>query len=476
MKIVVITSIGKSESGLFYDLFPSRWSAASEFHSNTYYPFDLAYLSSLLKRDTQHDIKMIDGNYQNFTIKKYADVLVDEAPDVIVMEADSLPYTEDMTMLRQVKARIPCKIIMCGAQPTAAPEQALADGADYVAIGEFQYPIVEFINRGFDATDVAGIWPNARAPLFDVNDLPLPEDDDISRRDYCRMYACEYREIEVFPTRGCPVNCNYCVVRNIYHGEGNFRTRKVSDVIDELHMLKRKYPELEGVFFNEESHTASPKYIHELCDALIASGLSEQLKFNCMCNYFTLTHELLEKMKAAGYYKVRFGLETLDLDNAHQIFSGRWKQDEQKLMAVFKSCKALGIKVYATLSVGTFGSSAEKDRATLKSIKVLHESDMLQEFQVSVNTPMPGTPFYDMVNKDGYIVEKDIGKLNGICSSVISFPNYTKAEIDEVFSEFMVLRDDINQQNKAKGIRYSMYDAEWVKKVLHMTELSHAYE
>lgn len=474
MKIIVATPIGKSRDGLFYDLFPSRWSAASEFHSNTYYPFDLAYLSSMLKRDTQQQIKMIDGNYQNYTIAKYTEVLIAEQPDVIIMEADSLTYTEDMLMLQQVKAQHPCKIIMCGPYPTAVPMKAIADGADFVAIGEFQEAIVELINSDFNP-ETMGIWPNGRHELMEVNDMPLPEDDDISRRDYCRMYACEFREIEVFPTRGCPVNCNYCVVRNVYHGKGNFRTREVSSVIAEIRGLKDKYPELEGIFFNEESHTANKRYVIELCDALIEAGLSRELVFNCMCNYYSLDAELIKRMREANYYKVRFGIETLDLENKEQIFKGRWKQDTQRLMDVLNACKEHGMRVYVTLSVGTVGSTAEKDRATLKSVRLLFESGLLHEFQVSINTPMPGTPFYEIAKEKGYLVTEDISAQNGIAGSVVSFPDYSKAQIDEVFGEFVLLRDEIVNANMKSGLKYSMYDRDWVAKVLEMTQLSKAY-
>src|ERR1041384_3272143 len=130
MKIVVATAVGKSKSGKIFCIFPSRWSWLNKYHTDTYYPFDLGYLSSMLKRDTKHAIKMVDGNYNNYTIGVYAKHLIAEKPDVIVMEADSLTYSEDMELLRQVKAATGCKVIMVGAHPTAAPEQALADGAD----------------------------------------------------------------------------------------------------------------------------------------------------------------------------------------------------------------------------------------------------------------------------------------------------------------------------------------------------------
>ena len=475
MKIVVATAVGKSRQGLYYDLFPTRWSAAGPVHSNTYYPFSLAYLSSLLKRDTRdHEIRMLDGNYRGYPISRYAEALLAERPDLIVLEADGLTYAEDMELLRRVKEAHPVRLVLCGPYPTAEPERALRDGADFVALGEFETSIVDLVRRGFDPA-TPGIHPNARRPLLDVNELPWPEDEDVSRRDYCRMYACEYRQVEVFATRGCPVNCNYCVVRNVYHGRGNFRTRDVGNVVDEIRYLRHRYPEIDGIFFNDESHTASKRHALELCEALASSGLSRELAFDCMCNYATLDRELLQALRRAGYYKVRFGIETLDVEASRQIFNSPWKQDGEKLREVLLLCREIGLKVYVTLSVGSSGATAQSDRATLRAIQLLYEQGLLQEFQVSINTPMPGTPFYDLVRREGFLVDEDPARQNGIASCVVSFPGYPRQAIEEVFREFQGYREAIWKRNQERGIRYSQYDAQWVAKVLEMTRTSAAW-
>ena len=468
MKIVVATSIGKNREGLRYTLFPSRWSMASQFHADAYYPYDLAYLSSILKQETPHQVKMIDGNFLGYTINKYRDVLIEQKPDLIIMEADSLTYLEDMEMLRMVKETIPVQLLLCGPYPTYAPEKTLQDGADWVALGEFQWAVANLIKNGMDA-GTPDIFPNGRAELFDIDQLPLPENHDISRREYSRIYACEYRELEVFPTRGCPVNCNYCVARNVYYDSPKFRVRNVNAVIEEIWYLKNRYPELEGIFFNEESHTSNHAYTLELCEALQKNG-PPNFHYECMTNYSALDRQLLEAMKAAGYYKVRIGIETMDADNHDKIFAGKWKKDTNRMMQVLTDCRDLGIKVYGTFTVGTYGASAISDLQTLENVKKLYHENLLQDFQVSINTPMPGTPFYDIVKENGWLVTDDISKQNGMAGSVVSFPDYSKEQIEEVFCRFTEFRHNSFLQNREKGINYSMYDQQWVSRVLQVTQ------
>lgn len=468
MKIVIVTAIGKNREGLRYTLFPSRWSLASRFHSDAYYPYDLAYLSSMLKQETSHWVKMIDGNFLGYTISKYRQVLIDEKPDLIIMEADSLTYMEDMDLLRQVKTEIPVRLLLCGPYPTAAPEQVIHDGADWVALGEFQRAVVDLVNSGFNPA-TRGIYPNERAELFDIDQLPLPEDDDICRRHYSRIYACEYRELEVFATRGCPVHCNYCVARTIYYASPRFRVRRPVSVVNEIWALKRRYHDLEGIFFNEESHTSNRSYTLELCQELQQNG-PPGFHYECMTNYSALDRELLEAMKAAGYYKVRIGIETMDADNHDKIFAGKWKKDTIRMIQVLKDCQELGIKVYGTFTVGTHGASAASDLCTLENVKHLYAANLLQDFQVSINTPMPGTPFYDTVRANGWLVTEDLSKYNGLAGSIVSFPGYTKQEIDNVFGQFTVFRQDSFQQNRNRDVNYSMYDEQWVARVLEVTQ------
>lgn len=474
MKIVITTAIGKSKSGEYYCLFPSRWSTRNRFHCTTYYPYELAYLSSLLKNHTKHDIKMIDGNYFGYTINKYAEILIDEKPGIIVLETDSLTYLEDIEMLQIVKNNIPVKIILCGPHPSTYPRKTLKDSADYVAIGEFETSILELIKSNFDP-DTKGIYPNPRRDLLNLDLLPLPENYDIKRRDYCRIYGCEYREVEVFATRGCPFNCNFCAARNVYYAKPNFRIRNIKNVVDEIIYLQSNITELEGIFFNEESHTINRKYTKMICNALIEAGLNN-LKYECMTNYSTLDRELLEKMKEAGYYKIRVGIETLDIENSEQMFKdSKAKKDKKKLFEILQLCYEIGLKVYVTLSVGTYGSTFESDSNTLNSIKILHESGLIQEFQVSINTPLPGTPFYNSAKEMGLIVTDDLNQYNGIRSCVISYPHYPKKEIEDNFKLFLDYGSKVINENRTAGINYSMYDTDWVKKVLSVTPISEKY-
>ena len=86
---------------------------------------------------------------------------------------------------------------------------------------------------------------------------------------------------------------------------------------------------MEGVFFDEETHNIHKSFNIELAQEIQKAGLGN-LKYEAMCEYVSLDEEALTKMKSAGYYKIRFGIETGSDHVAKQMTLGK-KHDLKKL-------------------------------------------------------------------------------------------------------------------------------------------------
>ncbi len=434
MKIVLANSVGMGEHGERYVHFPSRWTAVESpswyDHSKgwmTFYPFMLAYCSALLKRDTPHTVKFMDGNLNNWNHAAYLQKIAAEKPDWLVMETSTLAFAMDMKLVNAVKAATGCKVILAGQHPSAFPAETLKAGADHVCIGEYEMTVKELLN-GAPVTDIAGLHPNPRRPLTDPNLLPWPEDGDVRRMDYKEPVVNEYRELEMFASRGCPLACNFCVVANVYYGgAGSWRPRDVDDVTNEIAAMKKKYPEMEGVFFDDEAHNGRKEFVIDLCKSIIAKGL-HTLKYNAMCGYWNLDREMLEWMKKAGYYKLRVGIETADKDVARAM---QKSQSVKKLYAALEAANETGIRVYGTFTYGALASSPERDRATTALIQDLLEKKLLYDMQISICTPQPGTPFYASCASEGAITTFDWEKYDGGRNVIQSYKHYSAEQIKE---------------------------------------------
>ena len=96
MKIVIANSVGIDSNGYHMVHVPSRWSlGVKNFTNCSYYPWELAYTSSLLKRDTNYDVKFLDGVLNAWDFHAYLERLRLERPDWLVMESSTRTIDED---------------------------------------------------------------------------------------------------------------------------------------------------------------------------------------------------------------------------------------------------------------------------------------------------------------------------------------------------------------------------------------------
>lgn len=432
LKIVIANSVGKDEQGNHFIHFPSRWTALIKGYKNfTFYPYELAYLSSFLKKKSKHKVKMFDGNLLQLNYMEYFNLMKDEKPDYLIMETSTAVYKEDLKLAKMMKKNFGTKIIFTGQHPTAMPEAVLADGADLVCIGEFEETLLEYFTNDGNPK-IPGVFPHGYRRPLDINKLPFPEDNDIKRNQYYGIGGCDYKEIEFFATRGCPMHCNFCVCGNLYYqpGAANYRKRKIASIIEEITYLKNKYPEMEGIFYDEEYHNVDKEFIMGLCEAKIESGLNK-LKYNAMCGYWTMDEEMLYKMKEAGYYKLRIGIETVDQEALKGI---RKNIDVSRLKNILQLAKKIKIKMYGTFTFGGLGSTDKGDKKTLGFIKECLKEKWLDEYQISICTPQPGTPFFNYLKKEKLLNSEDFSKFDGNCA-VYGYPDYSSDQIETNFKE-----------------------------------------
>ena len=433
-KVVLANSVGVDSSGRYIIHSPSRWTTSVAQNPFTWYPWELAYLSSLLKRDTDCDVLMVDGCLEQLNVESYAARIIPENPDFLVMESSTRTIRDDMAMAVKVKEATGAKLIFCGPHPSVFPEDTLKT-ADYVCQGEYELTVMDIVT-GKPEASILGLYPNERRKIIeDINSLPWPEDDDISRIAYGTpgVPGTNYLEVQMYASRGCPFQCNFCVCGNLYYDRPNWRPREIEDVMAEISYLKKKYPEMTGVFFDEESHNQDPKHFDRFLDAIIAHGHND-LHYVAMGSYSTLNPDLIRKMKRAGYYQMRVGIETASEKVADGI-GLRGKFDLEKLKNTLRIARDEGIETYGTFIFGARGSSVPEDQKTIDLMQEIVKEKLLTELQVSIATPQPGTPFYIWADENDYLVTKNWEDYDGGCGAVVSYPDYRKDQIDMMFQK-----------------------------------------
>ncbi|MBP7653170.1 radical SAM protein [Candidatus Dependentiae bacterium] len=440
MNIVIANSVGIDKNGYYIVHSPSRWSlGVKNFTDCIYYPWELAYTTSLLKHNfPNHNIAMVDGILNRQDSANYFKTISALKPDILIMEPSARTYAEDSILCKKIKNVFNSKIIFCGGLAAGAPE-ILKQTADYVCPGEYENSVLNLISSNFNIEHIKGVYPNGHNDLLDIDALPFPEDEDISRIKYFEP-NCEYKEIQFYTSRGCPMKCSFCVCGNLYYNKPNWRCRKSESIISEIKYLGNKYSEMEGLFFDEEVHNVRPAAVINLCKSIILEKLNN-LKIDAMCEYYPLNEEVMDYMKEAGYYKLRIGIETASPIIAEKM-NLKNKFNIPKLYEVLDYSKKIGLKMYGTFTIGGLGSTKDEDNKTVKLIYDLISNNLLNDIQVSINTPQPGTPFFKEVKEKKYLITEDWLSFDGGKGSVVSYPDYSKTEIDATFKSALDKYDE----------------------------------
>jgi anaerobic magnesium-protoporphyrin IX monomethyl ester cyclase len=395
MKIVIANTVGKLSNGKIVVPFPSRWDWAGDFDPGfRYYPYELAYLSALLKRELPDaSVQMIDFNIYKYDRQQCADVLEAMSPDVFITECSALTAGEMIWVSHQTPIG---KTFILG--PNS---------------GEYEWDICKKLVPGFSANNIGELdW------------LPWPEDENISRAWYSECSNPVPGMIQVFPTRGCPLACSFCAVPLYYGGHGNshhsHRTRNIDNVCDEIEYLAGKYsPSFSGCFFNEETHNGNMPWLRSFANRLIDRGLGKYA-YDAMCGYWGFEKEDIALLSKAGYKQLRVGIESLSPEVGRAVHKTVFRD---KLVRFMEWCREHGIRVYGTTQVGAPGSTWDADLATLNQLWEWHHQGLIGLWQKSISTPQPGTPFFHEAKEKGWLLTEDFSRYKG-AEPVVSFPDY----------------------------------------------------
>lgn len=439
MKIVVANALGRLPTGESLVLFPSRWDAAIPGSKDfAYYPYELAYLSTFLKTECpQHDIQMVDGNMPipsqvgfGWDAMQYASYLVTLEPDWVITEASALSYKSMRAVMNEVKEQLPnCKFVLVGPFATYDQVLALRHGWDFAITGEYEYKVASLF------TDMTHVRMDQ---YVDIDRLPWPEDEDISRLRYWERsnpLGNGPGMIQVFPTRGCPLSCTFCAVPLYYGGHGNtgrsHRCRTPSKVCAEISYLLTKYAdEMHGCFFNEETHNANKDWFVMFCTELIKRDLNH-LTYDAMCGYWNFDEETIKLAAMAGYKQLRVGVENLSEKSGRTI---KKNVNAMRLMLFMERCMDNGIQAYGTFQVGAQGSDEDSDRHMVTLIKTWADNGLMPRWQCSISTPQPGTPFYHEAKSNGWLTSENLMRYDGM-HAVVDYPDYPANRIQAVFQE-----------------------------------------
>lgn len=273
---------------------------------------------------------------------------------------------------------------VCGGYyPSAVPER-LAPRFDAVVTGEAEDTVPALL------ADLAAGRP-LRPRYTSRGDNP-PESWPAPRFDLIGDPA-RYSDMPLQATRGCAGGCSFCAIAPLF-GRA-FRAKPPERVAGEAAALARLAPR-HPLSFADENLALAPAYAAELAAALAPL----RRRFEAYADLSIADHPgLLDRLAAAGLYRLQVGLESLDPETLAEISprkAAMLPEYEQRIAAIH----AAGIEV-----VGMFIVGFDRDtRATFAAIDAFCARTRLASVNIEWLTPVPGTAAYDRLAAEGRIL------------------------------------------------------------------------
>jgi anaerobic magnesium-protoporphyrin IX monomethyl ester cyclase len=247
-------------------------------------------------------------------------LLRDFKPDILCLSLVTGQHSLFLEKARKIKAVHPQLLILAGGpHPTFYPECIDDDCLDAVCRGEGDSALPALVDAIEKNNGLPKQLPNwwikqpdgiisrsAISPLIEnLDKLPFPDRDIFDRAVPGRLPVTTY----VMTSRGCPYNCSYCfnhAYRDLYLGKGTLcRRRSVSNVIEELLLLKKRYP-LQIIVFQDDTFNLDRKWLREFS---YMYPREINLPFHCHLRADLLDEKTAQLLKQAGCISVKLGLE-----------------------------------------------------------------------------------------------------------------------------------------------------------------------
>lgn len=374
-------------------------------------PLGIMYLAGYLRKflpDLQ--IELIDMLPENLSIDDMEKRVADYHPDLLGISALSFESQELHELAARVKKSYPeIPIIAGGPYITTATNTAFADqNLDFIARCEGEQTMLELCNYlfksggtlkeipglGFRESGIAKLNPD-RPFLEDLDSLPFPAWDLIKVEKYFELprFGTTYVHKEymsVMTSRGCPFKCTYC---HRVFGVG-FRPRSPENVIQELEILQKQFG-IREIFFVDDCFNCKLGRAKEICDLMIARGFKYSITFPNGLRGDIMDEELLDKLKAAGTYRITYAVETAS--ERLQKFLKK-NLNLEKVRNIIEMTDRRGILVDAFFMVGFPGETRQEVMQTLDFAL----NSKLHSMNIWFVTPFEGTELYQQAKELGY--------------------------------------------------------------------------
>ncbi len=271
-------------------------------------------------------------------------------------------------------------VILGGVHPTLLPDEALQH-ADCIVIGEAE-----------------GVWETLLND-FQNNNLkrkyhdPLPDLGKYVPKDFSKIIKKRlFNLVPIMTTRGCPYNCDFCCVTNLYGKK--IRYVPVENVVRDIVESDAK-----NFMFLDDNIIGYPKYAKALFKAI--KPLKIKWVGQASVSLLVKDKELMQLAAESGCKALFFGIESVSEEQLKSMHKAI--KEIKHLESALKKIKKMGILIHASM---VFGFDTDTKEIFDETVRFLIKNKV-STVSFNILTPYPGTKIYEDLKKENRLTITD---------------------------------------------------------------------
>ena len=315
-----------------------------------------------------HHVKIVEEEYVKLDLNEKYDVV-----GISCMTSNSNRSYRIADVFRKNGAIV----IMGGVHPSILPNEALTH-SDAVVIGEAE-GVWEKILDDIESNSLKRIYHEPNPDL----DRYIPKDFSMLPRK--RFYNL----IPIQTTRGCPYNCDFCCVSNLFG-------KKIKEIPLKHIVRDIKESGSKNFIFLDDNIIGNRKYARELFKALIPLRIKWAGQSSIS---FSRDEEMMKLAKKSGCRALFVGLESV-LETNNQRFKKLTNIEDTQ--SSIKKIQNMGILIHASLIFGFDEDTLETFGQTLRFLI----KNRIGNAAINVLTPYPGTQVFNDLKEQGRLLHE----------------------------------------------------------------------
>jgi len=363
-------------------------------------------VAALLPRDWS--IRFVDLNIRPLTEEDW------NWSDLIMVTGMIIQKEQILDIVRESKKRE--KIVVAGGPlVTTSPDAIHAAGCDFIVRGEGENTVPQLI---------AALESGERGKVIESQDKPDLSLSPIPRFDLVQV--SDYLCMSIQTSRGCPFDCEFCDVVNLYGKKPRYKSSE--QILEELEILYTMGAR-DTVIIWDDNFIANPSraksFLNDLIPWMKKKGEPFQFMTQVSLN-LSQDMELIDLMTEANFSQVFIGLEStekivLEAMNKNQNI-------QNPLLESIRNISRNGISIVGSFIIGFDGEKKGAD----KRICALIDKTQMPIADINLLQPIPGTRLWQRLKEEGRINEKEINYGNPQ-TGLNYIPDRAEAEIQEEY-------------------------------------------